>query len=106
MVLAGNKVKSLSLVNHTAKTIRHHSSSTNRQNPRYEIQERSIYNEITKYIQYIQKQIGTFQDLKYEIKEVLINEDELNALNEWINVTEEKMTLFYDLVENIYGMFE
>lgn len=61
---------------------------------------------MTKYMQYIEKQIGKFQDLKYEIKEVTINEDDLNALDEWINITEEKMTLFYDLVENIQSMFE
>ena len=61
---------------------------------------------MTKYMQYIEKQIGKFQDLKYEIKEVTINEDDLNELDEWINITEEKMTLFYDLVENIQSMFE
>ena len=39
----------------------------------------SKYSEITKYVEYIEKQIGKFQDLKYEIKEVTINEDYVNA---------------------------
>ena len=52
-------------------------------------------------MEYIEKQIGKFQDLKYEIKEVTINEDDVNAQDGWINTTEEKMTLFYDMVKNV-----
>ena len=53
------------------------------------------------YMEYIEKQIGKLKDLKYEIKEVRINEDVVNALDEQINITEEKMMLFYDMVKNI-----
>lgn len=53
------------------------------------------------YMEYIEKQIGKLQDLKYEIKEVRINDDVVKALNEQINITEEKMMLFYDMVKNI-----
>ena len=52
-------------------------------------------------MQYIQKQIGKLQYLKYEIKEVTIYEDDVNALDEWNSITEEKVTLFHDLLENI-----
>ena len=53
------------------------------------------------YMEYIEKQMGKLQDLKYEIKEVRINEDVVNALDEQINITEEKMMLFYNMVKNI-----
>ena len=46
------------------------------------------------------------QDYKYEIQEIMIKQEDLNDLAEWISVTEEKVKQFYDLVERLKAYFD
>lgn len=46
------------------------------------------------------------QDQKYEVQEIMIKQEDLNDLAEWISVTEEKVTQFYDLVERLKVYFD
>ena len=39
----------------------------------------------------IEKRMDTIQDFKYEYKNKKIGEEDLNALDEWISINEEKM---------------
>ena len=44
-----------------------------------------------KHMQYIEKRMNIIQDLKHEVQETMIQEEDLNALDESNSITEEKM---------------
>ena len=43
------------------------------------------------HIQYIERRMDTTQNFRYKVQEVMIGEEDLNALDEWISITKEKM---------------
>ena len=43
------------------------------------------------HIQYIERRMDTNQNFRYKAQEVMIGEEDLNALDKWISITKEKM---------------
>lgn len=66
------------------------------------IMERKKYNEIQKHIDYMEKRLDIIQDSKYEVQALMIGDGvDDETVDEWVNITEEKMTRYQEVVDRL-----
>ena len=66
------------------------------------ILERNKANEVEKHVNYIEKRLDVILNMKYEVQELMISEGESDeAVDEWVNITEEKMVRYNELIDRM-----
>ena len=60
-------------------------------NTQFKLLVRNLYNQVEEHIKYIERRMDTTQNFRYKVQEVMIGEEDLNALDKWISITKEKM---------------
>ena len=66
------------------------------------ILERKKDNEVQKHINYIEQRLDTIQDLKYEVQALMIGDGvEEEKVDEWVNITDEKVTRYQEVVDRL-----
>ena len=60
-----------------------------------------------KHVSYIEIPLDTIRDKNYEVQEKMIdNNVEDKIVDEWVNITSEKMERYYELVDRLKGYLE
>ena len=60
--------------------------------------------EVQKHVSYIEQQLDPTQDMKYEVKEMMIADNVEDAIvDEWVSITKEKMERYQELVDQLKG---
>ena len=68
---------------------------------------RSKDSEVQKHVSYIEQQLDPTQDMKYEVKEMMIADNVEDAIvDEWVSITKEKMERYQELVDQLKGCLE
>ena len=63
--------------------------------------------EVQKHASYIEQQLDPAQDMKYEVKEMMIADNVEDAIvDEWVSITKEKMERYQELVDQLKGCLE
>ena len=63
--------------------------------------------EVQKHVSYIEQQLDPTQDMKYEVKEMMIADNVEDAIvDEWVSITKEKMERYQELVDQLKGCLE
>ena len=63
--------------------------------------------EVQKHVTYIEQQLDPTQDMKYEVKEMMIADNVEDAIvDEWVSITKEKMERYQELVDQLKGCLE
>ena len=63
--------------------------------------------EVQKHVSYIEQQLDPAQDMKYEVKEMMIADNVEDAIvDEWVSITKEKMERYQELVDQLKGCLE
>ena len=58
--------------------------------------------EVQKHVSYIEQQLDPTQDMKYEVKEMMIADNVEDAIvDEWVSITKEKMERYQELVDQL-----
>ena len=71
------------------------------------ILERNKANEVEKHVSYIEQHLDVILNLKYEGQELMISEGDADeVVDEWVNITEEKMTRYYEVVDRMKSCLE
>ena len=63
--------------------------------------------EVQKHVSYIEQQLDPTQDMRYEVKEMMIADNVEDAIvDEWVSITKEKMERYQELVDQLKGCLE
>ena len=63
--------------------------------------------EVQKHVSYIEQRLDPTQDMKYEVKEMMIADNVEDAIvDEWVSITKEKMERYQELVDQLKGCLE
>ena len=63
--------------------------------------------EVQKHVTYIEQQLDPTQDMKYEVKEMMIADNVEDAIvDDWVSITKEKMERYQELVDQLKGCLE
>ena len=62
--------------------------------------------EIQKHVSYVEKQLDTVRAMKYEVLEMIDSNVESEIVDEWVNITNEKMERYQQSVDRLKGCLD
>ena len=62
--------------------------------------------EIQKHVSYVEKQLDTVRGMKYEVLEMIDSNVESEIVDEWVNITNEKMERYQQSVDRLKGCLD
>ena len=64
-------------------------------------------NEFQKHVSYMEQQLETLRNMKYEFHEMMIdNNVEYEIVGEWVNLKKQKMERYQELIDQLKGCLE